>query len=108
MGPWLKITQRWGGGKMRGISDHPDDFDREMPVTHFDFCESTRLSNQNWSGCIFRFDNRRGTIDVDVGDAFDEVSLFVIQIRGLDVAYNNSNTTCHWYIRLTVQACHPI
>ncbi|HEX4210762.1 MAG TPA: hypothetical protein VHY56_10230 [Candidatus Binataceae bacterium] len=83
-------------------------FEVSVPVTHFDFCESTRLSNQNSSGCIFRFDNRRGTIDVDVGDAFDEVSLFVIQIRGLDVAYNNSNTTRHWYISLTVQGCHPI
>ena len=54
------------------------------------------------------FENRRGTIDVNASDAVDESSLFVIQIRGLDVAYNNLNATCHWYICLTVQGYHPI
>ena len=56
----------------------------------------------------FCFKNRRGTIDVNASDAVDESSLFVIQIRGLDVAYNNLNATCHWYICLTVQGYHPI
>jgi hypothetical protein len=56
----------------------------------------------------FRLNNRRGTIDVNASDAVDESSLFVIQIRGLDVAYNNLNATCHWYICLTLQGYHPI
>jgi hypothetical protein len=56
----------------------------------------------------FRFNDRRGTIDVNASDAVDKSSLFVIQIRGLDVAEDNLNTTGHWYICLTVQGCHPI
>ena len=71
-------------------------------------CASKRPSNRNVSGCSFRFNNRRGTIDVDVSDAMNELSLFVVQIRRLDVTYNHSNATCHRYIRLTMQNCHPI
>jgi hypothetical protein len=65
-------------------------------------------SDRNVSGRSFRFNNRRSAIDVDVSDAVNESSLFVVQIRRLDVAYNHSNSTCHRYIRLTIQNCHPI
>jgi hypothetical protein len=65
-------------------------------------------NNRNLSGCSFRFNNRRGTIDVDVSDAMNESSLFIVQIRRLDVTYNHSNATCHRYIRLTMQNRHPI
>jgi hypothetical protein len=78
------------------------------PCTKLIFCESKRPSNRNLSGCSFRFNNRRGTVDVDASDAVNESSLFVVQIRGLDVTYNNSNATCHWYICLIMQNRHPI
>jgi hypothetical protein len=47
-------------------------------------------------------------MDVNASEAVDESSLFVIQIRGLDVAYNNFNAAYHWYICLSVQGYHPI
>jgi hypothetical protein len=65
-------------------------------------------NNRNLSACSFRFNNRRGAIDVDVSDAMNESSLFVVQIRRLDVTYNHSNATCYRYIRLTMQNCHPV
>ena len=56
----------------------------------------------------FRLNNRRGTIDVNASNAVHESSFFVIQIRGLDVAYNNHNTTGHRYICHAVQGCHSV
>ena len=79
-----------------------------IPGAKLFFCEFKRPSNRNLSGCSFRFNNRRGTVDVDASDAVNELSLFVVQIRGLDVTYNNSNATRHWYICLIMQNCHPI
>ena len=71
-------------------------------------CASKRPSNRNVSGRSFRFNNRRGTIDVDVSDAMNELSLFVIQIRGFDVACNNTDSTCHRYICLAIQDRHLV
>jgi hypothetical protein len=64
--------------------------------------------NQVCLGRAFGLDKGRRAINVNVGDALHETSLFVIQARRLDVAHHNFSTARDRGICFAVRNRHPI